>query len=239
MAALPDLHNAVSFCQTENVRALLADGVDPNAFDRKGRTALAYLPSTAEPEALRELLQVLLDGGANPHCCDKLGNTALFYALDRGARTDQDSLLVACTTLLDAGVSIHQVGIDAQLPANMPHREVRPLDLALVKQCTKVVRLLLAQGASPLAEPTPTFGWTALHFAAVHPEFAEQFTRMGANPLALSVEGDTPLSLMGDAVKEQVQRAMVERERDVLKAIPTEVDSPLVGDPAPRGRSRL
>lgn len=115
-------------------------------------------------------------------------------------------------------VAIDQVGVDVDLPPGHPHGETRPLDLALVKQCLRVVKLLLSRGASPLAPPTPTYGWTALHFAAAHPEFAEQFIRQGADPFAVSVDGDTPLGLMTDSVKARVQQALVERERNVLQA---------------------
>src|SRR5436190_15948536 len=75
------LFNLVGMGDTDRLEECLAMGADPNAADRRGRTALirAVLGLIVEAGAV----QVLLGGGADPALPDPDGLTALDHARRR------------------------------------------------------------------------------------------------------------------------------------------------------------
>lgn len=91
-----DFFDAVESSDVEAVKALLVGGADPNAADRRRRTAVGLastLPSTS-------VLQLLLDHGASPDAKDACGMTALMSAV----KIDQAEAVVL---LLRAGADSH------------------------------------------------------------------------------------------------------------------------------------
>ena len=86
LAAIPihanekDLLRAAKRGKIETVSTLLAQAVDPNAKDRKGRTPLMLASENGHLPVVR----ALLDSGANPTLTDRKSRTALSYATKAG-----------------------------------------------------------------------------------------------------------------------------------------------------------
>jgi ankyrin repeat protein len=85
-----------------HVRQLLCDGVDPNAGNENGRTALMMLAVCSDSIPMARML---IDAGANVNAADYSGRTALMYAADVG----EDRMV---EFLIDEGAQVQ--GIDAQ-----------------------------------------------------------------------------------------------------------------------------
>ena len=70
------LHEAALEGSTDKVKSLLREGVDFDAADEDGHTALMYAAFNGHTEVVR----ILLDLGANTTAIDYAGRTALMYA---------------------------------------------------------------------------------------------------------------------------------------------------------------
>lgn len=156
------LGEAVRAGDLEKARALVASGIDPNARDGSGSTALygvddtnavrilldvgadPNLESTAESEGLplcfaacwgdHEVVSALLEGGADPNLCEDHGDGSgpLVWAA-RGGH------LKVAEALLDAGAD----------PNAADGYGRTPLDAATRRGSASVVQALLAAGADP------------------------------------------------------------------------------------------
>ena len=130
-----------------DVRALLANGADPNVPDRDGRTAVhgAAVISAAET------MQALLDAGGNPNRRDKDGNTPLHLAS-------------AAPPLLGAVATIRLL-LRAEADPGIANGDGRtPLHLAAAHyEQPAAVEALLAHGAD--ANRKDRWGGTPLHAA--------------------------------------------------------------------------
>jgi len=71
------------------VRKHIKDGVDLNAVDKTGRSALMYADLKGSPE----LIRVLLEAGADPEIHDCMGETVLTLAISRKHNTIAKMLL--------------------------------------------------------------------------------------------------------------------------------------------------
>jgi len=136
LAAMADQFNSqyytiVSAAAANNVadvRVFLSRGVNADATDTQGRTALSYAAQLGNAE----MAQLLLDSRASPDLRDKLGGTALHWASE-GGRLEVVKVLLARHTTVD-----------------MANRQgITPLMLAVSHNSIPVVKALLAGGADP------------------------------------------------------------------------------------------
>jgi len=73
------LHQAVNDINEEKVHALIEKGLDVNALDEEGKTALHI----ASPIGRYSLVKYLVEHGAKVHIKDKQHKTALVYAIEK------------------------------------------------------------------------------------------------------------------------------------------------------------
>jgi len=119
---------AASENKTDDVKAKLIAGENPNTNDVKGATPLIYAAQFGNAE----MAKLLLQWDARVDDRDAFGNTALHWAAQRGS-------IETVRLLLDA-----KAAIDAQ-----NRQGVTPLMLAASRNQTPVVRLLIHKGADP------------------------------------------------------------------------------------------
>ena len=208
------LYQAAKYGDMVAVLRLLKKGVDINAKDEQGRTALYAIG----PDGSREVAQLLLDNGANVKIKDNCGRTPLHqtssssigeavalllleYGADIDAKDDQKRTILheaakdRCKTLVQLliknGADVEAKDINGKTPLHEAARVGND----------DIVRQLLQSGANNAAEDID--GLTALHYAAecgsgkVVILLLEQ---VSINPNPRSKDGYTPLSL---AVKEE------------------------------------
>ncbi len=83
----------------DDLRAEIADGLDVNEANKKGKTFLMH--------AVRlDAFSVLLDAGADPHARAKYGENALFFALEEGFSQVSDRQVEAARRLLELDVAV-------------------------------------------------------------------------------------------------------------------------------------
>ncbi|MBA2627652.1 MAG: ankyrin repeat domain-containing protein [Gemmatimonadales bacterium] len=166
------------------VTALLAEGVNPNGNDARGRTPLMFAAAGGHTECVR----LLITAGADPMRRATYGHaprrTALEIAIEYGR-------LECVGALLDAGVPINgtwRVGRSALETAVRFGRE-------------DILRCLLARGADPNQRAFGLWGLRAFRLTPLH--WAVSFRRElmiadliahGANPLATVMTVAGPVS---------------------------------------------
>lgn len=145
--AAPDtpLTTAATRGDAPRIRALLAEGVDPDDRDGRGWTALQWASRSGQTGAVA----ALLEGGAGPDVRDHGPNgwTALMHAIHRG-RTD-------------AAIALMRAGADVNARSG---GGVTPLMMAAGYGHIEIVRALLENGADPYARTGS--GVNALWYAA-------------------------------------------------------------------------
>nr|WP_306671552.1 ankyrin repeat domain-containing protein [Endozoicomonas sp. ONNA2] len=135
----PLLHYAVRAGQSDIVEVLLGQGADPNAPDNKGYCPL--WPAVRNGHA--EIVQLLLQGGASLYHSGYFDRPLLLsWAIDSGCQMT--------ATLLANGVE-----------PNDPKGMIFPLSIAVRLGRSKVVKLLLDNGAKPNA--CDSEGFKVLH----------------------------------------------------------------------------
>lgn len=154
-------------------RGLVA-GIDPNARDRFGETALIW----AVLRANRDLVAELLRRGADPNLRGIFAKTAVHWAAQEG----EVELL---RELIDAGGDIHVTDRMGRTP----------LMYAAISNGSRVTDLLLQEGAA--INGADKEGRTALQQAllADSAQTVEQLILAGADIEGKDGEGETPLSL--------------------------------------------
>lgn len=169
------------------VSRLLADGADPNEADRYGWGPLHFAVPLGGPE----VVSALLAAGADPEARTASGATALHLAASQAP----ESVLVA---LLNTGADPNaKEGEDGRMPL---HYAVRFQEEALLL----VINSLLRAGADPgsTAQSMDDDGLSPLHVvlanASVTAPVVEALLDAGADPMARSHLGNTPLHLAAD-----------------------------------------
>jgi ankyrin repeat protein len=154
------------------VRMLLAAGVEVDAQEGAGRTALMYECARGEVESVRELLKA----GASPDMADRQGLRPLHCGCNQPA---------VVSLLLERGVQVDAATADGRTA----------LMMASAGGSVDSVRLLLDAGADP--NRPDASGRTALHWVATSRatwarDVAEALLAHGADPELLDGQGRTP-----------------------------------------------
>jgi ankyrin repeat protein len=122
--AAPPLFRAIRDGDVPGCAALLRNGVDHDARDETGATALMHAAAVAPGAIVRQLL----DAGADPNLADRAGATALMWATHDAERV---------RLLLAAGANVNAMRSDG----------VTPLITAAIRGRADVMRLLIDAGA--------------------------------------------------------------------------------------------
>ncbi len=164
-AILPPFVEAAKERDWVGLRALLAEGADPNGSAVDGATALHWAAYWDETE----IAELLVDAGADVDVANDLGATPLFEAaLNRSAEMTR--------LLLEAGAGPNAALMSGETPVMTAARTGDP----------SVLELLLEAGGDP--DVRGTRGQTALMWAAAqqHPEAVRVLTEHGADVHARS-----------------------------------------------------
>lgn len=157
--------------------ALATSGVDPNARDGDGRTALHWAAAWDEPVGLAALA-ALVEAGADPNARDRIDLTPLHWAAER-----RNGAMVAA--LLEAGAD----------PNVRDMAGGTPLRYAVTSDSPDAAMELAAAGAD--LEARGDDGWTALQLAAStgNPVMIAALVEAGADIEARGRDGRTALHL--------------------------------------------
>lgn len=165
------LSDAIVARDVEQVRKLVAKGVDLNANENRNETPLHEAASLGK----KDIVDFLIDSGANVNGRTRLGDTPLGAAAERGFG-DVVELLLA------KGADINGAG----------YLELTPLHKAAVAKQSKIVGLLLSKGANVNAHAS---GSTPFHYAAMggDKEIMAMMISKGADLHVRDERGLTPL----------------------------------------------
>ncbi len=154
----------------ESVRGCLEKGVDPNATDEYGRTALHRLAAWGDrgPPRLRAI-RALLAAGADVNARDPRGRTPLHAA--------SDPLIAIAVALVEAGTVVHVVDNEG----------ATPLHLAAASAPADYISWLVENGAD--VDAPDARGRTPLHAATDNPDAARVLLALGADRAVLDVAG--------------------------------------------------
>lgn len=219
--ALADFHGLLTYARTKNlegVRALLAQGADPNPpHDHyNGYTPLMFSAGNGDPEMTR----LLLEAGARTEQRDHNGERALQWAARQSFLNPFRDNAECARLLLQAGspadsaqdrygssplIEVSRYGSDAAMVRHLlaagadPNRADQSGETALYGAAgsprqAESVRLLLEAGADPNVRVSH-LGQTPLHRAALHgmPETIRRLVEAGAAIEARQEEGRTAL----------------------------------------------
>lgn len=202
------LVKCMSAGDVDNVKACLEDGADPNSRlveDEKGRECMPLHRACMMSQL--DIATLLVEAGAdvNALCLNGVGVSALSIAATNG---DADMVAMLLANGADPNIAAKHGGDDD------------PLVNAAMSGSDRVMRALLAAGANPNGTSAER-GVTALMMAANTDKPSKRDTmcamllEAGADPLAVSVWGDTALVFAPDCL---VLRRATERARRVSGA---------------------
>ena len=207
---------------SDRVDILLAAGVNPNAVDKKGSTALMY----AAGKGHAEIAKSLLDAGANPNVVDDDGWTALIAAtfeghyevvkilLDGEANPNvagKDDWTALIQAAINGNTEISKIMLSAGANPNAADNEGRTALMgAAWKGHAEVAKVLLAAGANP--NVAKDGGFTALIFSTEegHAEVAKVLLDGGANPNAVLSSGETALIYASNKGHAEVAKVLLD-----------------------------
>jgi ankyrin repeat protein len=223
----PPLLQAVRSGDTAAVKAFLAQGVDVNARDGSGTTALMLAVLHADTNMVR----LLLDKGADVNTKNKAGATALMWAvgnydkvkalLDKGAEVNARAAsgFTALMIAVNSDAATETVKLLVKKGAKVNHATKSGYTVLMAAADggdVEVVKLLLAKGAD--AKAKTKFGWTALHSAAVNgnPDIVKALLEKGADVNARETfHGRTPLMWAAAGRSLEAVKLLLARGADV------------------------
>jgi uncharacterized protein len=177
------------------LQAILAKGVNVNAKDDKGRTALMFAAANGRHDVVR----ALIENGAKLDVKNKLGETALMYAASCGHFN-------VVRTLLDKGADIN-----AKREGGGNNGETA-LMLAASSGQLKVVQTLIDSGADIHAKTLGRNGFAALNFAGLsgRHQVMQALLDAGSEPVWLEMALDQACrDGRSDLVKEILRTSIV------------------------------
>lgn len=214
------------------VAKLLAIGVDPNVFDRDGRTALQCAAGSGSMMIVRMLLEAGAkvqtrspDGYSVLHAVAVDRNTSIAkLLLAKGAdvnaqTTDGVTPLMATvgSPYSDSEMALIFIRSGANVNA-VDSRGEAVLCTAAADRSAVVVEELLKRGANANVQSKSIGfpGYTPLHMAALNglTETVDVLLRYGADPTIRNAEGQTPLDITHvkfDKVREMLSKALESR----------------------------
>lgn len=191
------LHEAVRLRSLEMTAYMLKHGAEAGSSDCKGRTALVYAAEASD----RDLTSLLIEHGAQGDSKDQYGRTPLSYA----AEALEDSIVA---DLIQKGAQV-----------DMKCKKMRtPLSYAAEFCTDSIIKTLIKNGAA--VDSSDWRSNTPLMYAAINMKTASAFVSslqpelcmipclfdiqdaikllldMGANPVTLNDDGDSPLSML-------------------------------------------
>ncbi len=189
-----DLLDAVSNADLDEIRKLLAGGLDVNSGNEVGTTALHLAALDGDAEVLR----LLLESGANPNVRDKHGDTPLLIAVTH-------SMMDAVKLLLEHGADPNSKDVDGNYILHM----VTDDGYGGVTRLMHIIefsipRLLIEHGADVNVKDKT--GNTLLHKILgdiVEYDDFKFLLSKGANPNVQNSKGETPLHI---ATKSEIWR---------------------------------
>lgn len=196
----PELITAVKAQDRETVRALLVQGVDVNAPQGDGATALHWAAHRDD----RETVDLLIRAGAEVNAANDLGVTPLSLACLNGSAA-------MVKVLLEVGADPNAAAVSGETPL-LPAARVGNVD---------VVRLLLAHGADMTATEASR-DQTALMQAVAenHTEVARVLIENGADVQARSTNRFTPLLFAAQQGNVDTARLLLAAGADVNESAP-------------------
>jgi ankyrin repeat protein len=176
--------------KTEDIKALIKAGADPNAKDDAlGQTALMIASTNGKTESI----EALIKAGADPNAKTKDGKTALMIASTNG-RTE------SIEALIKAGADPNAKTKDGKTA----------LMIASTNGKTESIEALIKAGADPNAKDD-ALGLTALMIASTNgkTECVEALIKAGANPNAKNEIGETVLMMASYLGKTECVEALI------------------------------
>ena len=165
-----------SLCNKQLVQAIIDHGVDVNAVNKRGQTALWFACSSG----LMEFVKILLDAGANTNIADKTGESCLHAAVHGSCRAE------TIQNIIDHGAHVDAVNEDG----------ATALLLACGLAQSEMIDVLLKAKADPNVFDHD--GDASLHAATeanCSKETLEKILEYGANVNAVNKRGRTALLL--------------------------------------------
>jgi ankyrin repeat protein len=171
----PALMYAAQAGNTKMVALLLAAGAEVDQKTKSGFTSLYQTAYHGKVETFDQLLAA----GADPNSINGAGFTPIMTAADKG----HEMIVVK---LIAAGANVKATTPDGYGALYYAGKNNKP----------NIITLLMAGGADA-EQRTGQYNWTVLHRASNdgYYEVVENLLKLGANPNALDVDGDTPMDL--------------------------------------------
>lgn len=175
----------------DRLAAFLSGGVDVNAIDRKGHSALSWAVYCRN----REMVEFLFQRGADPNAHGSLVMRTAAWALN----------LAIAERLLELGADIDARGADGVTALMSMHNLGSSLDM---------IKLFLRHGADPNAEDAE--GLTVLMYYSGSPQVFQLLLDAGANLEATNKDGQTVSDYIAERMSENFN---YDRHKETLNVI--------------------